>query len=315
MKISLIIPCYNEEENVNLFFQECTKVLNKTNYEFEYIFINDGSKDNTLKEIKKLINENAEANIRGISFSRNFGKEAAIIAGLKKCMGDYATIIDADLQQDPKYIIEMLQFLENNPEYDSVACYQEKRKESKILSSFKSMFYYFINKLSEVPFHKDASDFRLFNRKVITALTSMDEYFRFSKGLFSWIGFNTYYMPYQVKERLHGKTSWSFKSLFKYAINGIINFSTVPLKFATVIGVVSFIISIIYAIIIVIQKIAIGINISGYATIVCLILLFGGLQMIFLGIIGEYLGKTYIETKKRPLYIIKEEIIKQEEYK
>ena len=177
------------------------------------------------------------------------------------------------------------------------------------------MFYYLINKLSEVPFHKDASDFRLFNRKVINALSDLNEYFRFSKGLFSWIGFNTYYMPYEVKERQYGKTSWSFKSLVNYAINGIINFSTAPLKLATVIGIISFIVSIVYAIIIVIQKLVVGINVSGYATIVCLILLFGGLQMIFLGIIGEYLGKTYIETKRRPLYIIKEKISTKEEIK
>lgn len=308
MKISVIIPCYNEEQNINPFFKECLEVLKYNNYQFEYIFINDGSTDNTLKELKKLITNYPNSEINIINFSRNFGKEGAMLAGLKNCQGDYAVFIDSDLQQDPKYIVQMLKILENNSNYDSVACYQEKRKENKFISFSKRMFYKTINNLSDTYFYHNASDFRCINRKMINALIELKEYFRFSKGIFSWIGFNTYYMPYQVRERLHGKTHWSMKSLIKYAINGITNFSTAPLKFATKIGIISFVLSIIYGIVIIIQKIFIGINISGYATIVCLILLFGGLQMIFLGIIGEYLGKTYIETKKRPLYIIKDQI-------
>ncbi len=311
MKLSLIIPCYNEEKNIKPFYQECLKVF-KDEKNIEYIFINDGSKDKTHYEIKELIKSNQNINISYLNFSRNFGKEAAILAGMKQAQGDYISIIDADLQQNPKYVKKMLEFLENNPDYDSVACYQEKRKESKILIHFKNMFYSIINKLSEIDFKSNASDFRVLSKQVVNSILEMEEYYRFSKGLFSWVGYNTYYMPYEVEERKHGKSSWSFFGLIKYAMNGIISFSLAPLKLASILGSISFIGSLIYLIIIIIQKITVGIEISGYATIVCLILLFGGLQMILIGIIGEYLGRTYIEVKRRPKYIIKEKISTKE---
>lgn len=305
MDLSLIIPCKNEELNIELLMNECEKTFKDKNIKVEYIYINDGSKDDTFGEIKKLSARNA--NIVGISFSRNFGKEASIYAGLSKCTGKYAAIIDADLQQHPSYVLKMYEYIIEHPEYDCISCYQEKRKEGKIISLFKKIFYKFINKMCNIEFYENASDFRLFNRNVINSLLDLKEYYRFSKGFFSWIGYNTYYMPYEVNERRFGKSSWTFMSLVKYALDGIIGFSISPLKIATYTGVVSFIASIAYLLFTVIQKITVGIAISGYATIVCLILLFGGLQMIFIGIIGEYLGRVYIETKRRPIYIIKEE--------
>ncbi len=304
--ISLIIPCYNEEKNIKIFYETCEKTFK--NISIEYIFINDGSKDNTLLEIIDVIKNNPQSQITCLNFSRNFGKEAAMLAGLKESHNEFISIIDADLQQNPKYVLEMYKFLKKNKDYDCVACYQDKRKESKILTTFKNCFYKIINKMSEVPLKTNASDFRLFNKNIKQALINMPEYCRFSKGLFSYVGFNVYYMPYQVEKRMHGKTSWSIIKLFKYAMDGILSFSVIPLKFTTSIGFLSFIIAIIYLIIIIIQKIFIGINPSGYATIVCLILIFSGLQMIFLGILGEYIGKIYTEAKRRPKFIIKDKI-------
>ena len=217
-------------------------------------------------------------------------------------------IMDADLQQDPKYVLKMYNFIEENNKYDVVCCYQKKRKENNVITFLKKMFYNVINKISDIQFFESASDFRLFNRKVTNSILNLKEYYRFSKGFFSWIGFNTYFMPYEVNERKFGKSSWSVWSLFKYAMDGIIGFSIKPLKIATWVGFFGFVVSIIYLIIVLIQKIFVGIDFSGYATIVSLILMFGSLQMIFLGIIGEYLGRIYIETKKRPIYIIDEDI-------
>ncbi len=305
MELSLIIPCYNEEKNIFPFYEACKEALKS---ETEYIFINDGSKDQTFLEIKKLILENPKSNIKCLNFSRNFGKEAAMLAGMQKSKGKYVAIIDADLQQNPKYVQKMLDFLKDHGEYDSVACYQEKRIESKLKIFFKKRFYKFINKLSEVEFPENASDFRLLKRSVVNSILELKEYYRFSKGIFSWVGYDTYYMPYKVEERKYGTTSWSMKKLFKYALDGIISYSLLPLKIATVLGFISFIISIIYLIIIIIEKLTVGIAISGYPTIVCLILFFGGLQMILMGILGEYLGRTYMETKRRPKYIIKNDV-------
>lgn len=306
MDLSIIIPCHNEELNIPILMEECRKTFENEKINIEYIFINDGSKDNTFKEIKKLLEKSEK--IIGIDFSRNFGKEAAIYAGLKKSTGNYIALMDADLQQHPRYVLKMYNYINKHPEYDTIACYQEKRKEGKLISKLKKIFYKFINKMSDIEFYENASDFRLFNRKVAKSLLELKEYYRFSKGFFSWIGYETHYMPYTVNERKYGKSSWSFISLVKYAIDGIIGFSISPLKIATITGLISFIIAIVYLIIIIVQKVTVGIALNGYATIVCLILLFGGLQMIFIGIIGEYLGRVYIETKKRPIYIIKEEI-------
>lgn len=314
MKLSLVIPCYNEEKNIEPFMKCCIETFGN-NKNIEYIFINDGSKYNTFLEIKKIIEKYKNENILGISFSRNFGKEAAMLAGLKKSKGKFTALIDADLQQNPKYVKQMLEYIEGHGEYDCVTCYQEKRKEGKLLTWLKERFYSLINKISDVEFYKNASDFRLFNRKVLNSILDMKEYYRFSKGLFSYIGYNTYYMPYEVNERMYGKSSWSLFGLFKYALNGIIGFSVAPLKLATILGLITMILSLIYLIVIIIKKIFIGIAVSGYPTIICLILIFGGLQMFLLGVIGEYLGRTYIETKKRPVYIIKGEITKRKENK
>lgn len=312
MKLSLIIPCFNEKKNIKPFIECCLKTFSDKK-DIEYIFINDGSKDNTYKEIKSIINKYDKENIICINFSRNFGKEAAMLAGLKKSRGEYTAIIDADLQQHPKYVKEMLKFIENNPDYDCVTCYQEKRKESKIISFFKEKFYIIINKFSEVSFYKNASDFRLFNRDVLNSILELKEYYRFSKGIFSYIGFNTYYMPYEVLERKNGKSSWSIYGLIKYAINGILSFSLMPLKLATSLGMITLLISIIYIIIKFIKKITLGIVISQYSVIIWLLLILSGIQMILLSIIGEYLGRIFIEIKKRPSYIIKDVYSKKTE--
>ena len=251
-----------------------------------------------------MIKENPKKDIKAIEFSRNFGKEAAIYAGLKKASGKYTSIIDSDLQQDPIYVDRMVNFLENNEFYDSVACFQKERKESKFLSFSKKAFYKIINKVSEIKFEENASDFRTINVKMKDAILSLTEYYRFSKGFFSWVGFNTYFMPYEVKKRNAGETSWTFFKLFRYALDGIIGFSTSPLKIGTYVGGILSFFSFIYLIVVIIQKLFFGINIEGYATIVCLILLIGGFNMLLLGIVGEYLARTYIEVKNRPIYII-----------
>lgn len=309
-KITIIVPCYNEEKNIFPFFKLCDETLDEC-FDYEYIFINDGSRDNTLKEIKKLINSYPNKNIVGINFSRNFGKESAILAGIKQSTGDLVSLIDADLQQHPKYINKMVKLLNNNDNLDIVACYQERRKEGKILSTFKTLFYNMINKMSDTKFEKNASDFRTFTRQVANSLVDLDEYHRFSKGLFAWVGYNAKFIPYQVEERKFGKTSWSFFSLTKYAIEGFVGFSTVPLRIATMLGILTSIAAVIYLLVVIIQKLFIGIDTQGYATIVSLILLLSGIQLICMGIIGEYLARTYMETKKRPHYIIRD-IIKFE---
>lgn len=313
MKVSLIVPCYNEEKNVKLFTKKVEEIF-KNKYSYEIIFINDGSKDNTLNELKE-ISKNKKQHIKIINFSRNFGKEAGIYAGLKEAKGEYVNIIDADLQQNPKFTLEMVDFLENNPDYDIVTAYQKKRHESKILAYFKKTFYKIINKMSEIEFVNGASDFRTFRRLVVNSILELTEYNRFSKGIFSWVGYNVYYMSYEVEQRANGTSKWSFWKLFKYAINGIVSFTTSPLRLSTILGIFFSILSIIYLIIVIIQKIFFQINIEGYATIVALILLLGGVQLLCIGIIGEYLARTYVETKKRPIYIAKEIIDNQKENK
>lgn len=302
-RVSLILPCYNEEDNIYEMYKVCQNTLNK-NYEYEYIFVNDGSEDSTFLKIQSLARENSSENIIGIDFSRNFGKEAAILAGLEKSSGDYLAIIDADLQQDPKYVNQMVEILEKNENVKMVSAYQDKRKESKILSFFKNSFYVLINKISETKFEKNASDFRVFKEIVKNAILEINEYNRFSKGIFSWVGFNTQFIPYTVNERFRGNTSWSFTSLFKYAINGFVSYSTLPLRISSFVGMITSIVAFLYMLFVLIQKLAFGIAVPGYATIVILILLFSGLNLISLGIIGEYLSKTYMEVKGRPKYLI-----------
>lgn len=303
------MPCYNEEENVSLFYKECKKTFLNIDILVEIVFINDGSKDDTISELKKLeAEENFEIKI--ISFSRNFGKEAAMYAGLKRTTGDYVVIIDADLQQKPELILKMLEIVENNDDYDCVCYYQNKRNENKLISFLKKKFYQMITKISDVEFVNGASDFRLFKRYVVNAILSLEEKNRFSKGIFSWIGFKTYYIPYTPENRVYGKSSFNLKSLFKYAISGILSFSIAPLRIATYSGLLFSLISFIYMAIVVIQKIFFTIDIPGYATLLSCVLLIGGLILFCLGIIGDYIARIYIETKSRPLYIEKEYIQK-----
>lgn len=308
MVLSVIVPCYNEEDNVSPFYTQAVEVFDKLLCDYELIFINDGSADNTLENLSAICENDKTHTIKVINFSRNFGKEAAIFAGLQQCKGDYALLIDADLQQRPEIGCQMYKTLIENPQYDCVTAYQKERKEGKILTFFKNTFYKLINKMTDTNFFPGASDFRILNRKMIDAVLSVTEYHRFSKGIFSWVGFNTFFMPYQVEERMHGKSSWSFFKLFKYAIEGIVGFTTAPLKFATGVGIISAILSAIYSIVVIIQKLAFSINVPGYATIVVLLLFLGGIQLFALGILGEYISKIYIQVKDRPVYIIKEVI-------
>lgn len=308
MKLSLVVPCYNEEGNVERFFNEVNNTFLCKVDDYEFVFVNDGSKDKTFEKLKNLYENNSAYNIQVLSFSRNFGKESAIYAGIKAAKGDYVCLIDADLQQRPEVVLEMLDEIEADETIDCVTAYQEERKEGAVLTKFKSMFYEVINKMAEVDFVNGASDFRLFNRKMADAILSMSEYHRFSKGIFSWVGFNTKYIPYEVAEREVGESKWNFFKLFKYAVEGIMAFSTLPLRLSTGIGFVTSIISIIYLIVVVLQKLISGIDIPGYATIIVLILFLGGMQLFCLGILGEYLSKVYVQVKSRPIYILKEHL-------
>lgn len=312
MKLSLIVPCYNEENNVQKFYEEAQKTFSGQGFEYEYVFVNDGSSDRTMKNLRSLFEAHPESNIQVINFSRNFGKEAAIYAGLKNARGDAICLIDADLQQRPEVALEMLNILENNDELDCVTAYQDKRKEGKAVSMLKSAFYKIINKITDIPFINGASDFRLFRSYVRDAILDLPEYHRFSKGIFSWVGFNTYYMPYEVQERKSGESKWSVRKLFKYALEGIISFTTTPLRLATYLGIITSAISLIYMIVVIIQKLAFSINIPGYATIVVLILLLGGIQLFCIGVIGEYLAKIFVQGKNRPICIVKEKLIRED---
>ncbi len=311
MKLSLVVPCYNEEKNVPLFYEAVKKDFADVNFEYELVFVNDGSHDGTFRELQKLCDGDLPVKI--VNFSRNFGKESAMYAGLKESEGDYVTIIDADLQQRPSIALDMVRMLDDEQAYDCVAAYQDERKESKLLVFFKNGFYKLINKFSDTEFIQGASDFRTFRRPMVEAVLQMDEYFRFSKGLFSWVGFNTKFIPYEVEERATGASKWSFWKLFKYAMEGIFAFTTAPLRIATVLGLLTSALSIIYLFVVVIQKLAFGIDVAGYATIVTLILLLGGIQLSCIGIIGEYIARTYIQTKGRPIYIAKD-VIKNHKY-
>ena len=300
-KLSLIVPCYNEEQNVEAFYARCQEVFPTDQY--EVVFVNDGSKDGTYKKLQKLHEEHD--NILVVNFSRNFGKESAIYAGLHYASGSYISIIDADLQQDPEIVRNMVNILEEKPDIDVVAAYQAQRHEGRLMSWCKDRFYKFINRLSEVDLRENASDFRTFRASVQKALLDMPEYFRFSKGLFSWVGFETEYIPYEAAERFAGTTKWSFTKLLKYAMEGIISFSTLPLQLATFFGAIVSAIAIIYGIVIIAQTLITGIDVPGYATTIVVVFFLGGVQLLVMGILGEYLAKTYIQGKHRPVYIAK----------
>ena len=302
MKLSIIIPAYNEEDNII----ELNKKLNNTLKELDYelMYIDDGSTDKTLEKIKEISNNNK---IKYISFSKNFGKDAAIYAGLKNSNGDYICIIDADLQQNPKYIISMYEHLNKNKNTDQIAMVMKNRNNESLLNRFaKKTFYKLINKLSDIEMIDGASDFRMFRKNIKNALISLSEKNRFTKGMFSWIGFNTEYMYYKVEKRFSGKTKFGLKNQIKYAIIGITNFSIKPLNLSTIIGCITSILSLIYILITLFQVLLFGKDVPGYASLLVVSLFLGGLQLIFIGLIGTYIGKTYLETKQRPIYIEKE---------
>lgn len=302
--ISIVVPCYNEEETVEIFYNETEKINHKLqDYQFEYIFVNDGSKDRTLNRLRLLSQNKA---VHYISFSRNFGKEAALYAGLKEAKGDYVTVMDADLQDPPELLLEMVQILEQG-EYDCVGTRRSTRKgEPPIRSWFARKFYQLINRIGEVEMVDGARDFRLMTRQMVDSVLELSEYNRFSKGLFAWVGYNTKYLEYENRERVAGQTSWSFWSLFKYSIDGIVNFSEAPLNLASFVGAFSCFASIIAMIFIVVKTLIFKDPTSGWPSLVCIILFIGGIQLLCLGIVGKYISKIFLETKKRPIYIIKE---------
>jgi glycosyltransferase involved in cell wall biosynthesis len=305
MKLSLVVPCYNEAENVSAFQDAVIGAFEGCGYDYEIIFVNDGSRDATLHNLKKL-HAAHKCPVKIISFSRNFGKEAGLYAGLQHASGDYLCLIDADLQQRPEIARDMVKILEEKPELDVVAAYQDRRGESKVLSFFKKSFYTLINKLSKVQLQPDASDFRCFRRGVADSILGLTEYHRFSKGIFAWVGYSTEFIPYTACERHAGSTKWNFWKLLNYAIEGIIGFSTAPLRLATIIGGVTGVAAALYLIVVVLQKLIWGIAVPGYATIIVLILLLGGIQLFCIGIIGEYVGRIFEQSKDRPVYITKE---------
>ena len=303
-KISVIVSCYNEEESLPLFYKEMNKVMEEmVGNEFELVFINDGSSDKTLDVIKSL--REKDTRIRYVSFSRNFGKEAAMLAGLDYATGDYITLMDADLQDPPRLLPAMLKYI--NDGYDCVGTRRVTRKgEPPIRSFFARMFYKLINKLSKVEMVDGARDYRLMTRQMFDAITSTREYNRYSKGLWSFVGFKTKWLEFENVERIAGETKWSFWKLFKYAIDGIVAFSTVPLTMAAFLGILFCLIAFIMILVIVFKTVMWGDPVGGWPSLACIIIFVSGIQLFFMGIFGEYLAKTYLETKKRPIYIVKE---------
>ena len=307
MLLSVIVPCYNEEENIPLFYEAAVQALGKRMEETELIFVNDGSSDGTLKALRAVC-ESSPYRVHVISFSRNFGKEAALLAGLTEAKGDFTSIIDADLLQRPEYLVQMLDFLMGHPEYDSVACYQEERKESGFMTFAKAAFYKVIDSMTDVKFMQAASDFRMLRRKVVDAILALPERCRFSKGIFAWVGFETYYMPYEVEERTHGTSKWNFWKLLTYAFSGIIAFSDKPLIISSVAGFIIFAVSILMMLVVVIKTLIWGDPVAGFPTLCTLLLFLSGVQLLSVGILGQYMAKNYTETKGRPMYIIKEDL-------
>lgn len=305
MKISLIIPCYNEEAALPFIYKELVLVSSQLkDYEFEYLFVNDGSSDRTLNILKELAASDPRVNY--YSFSRNFGKESAMFAGFCNADGDYVAVMDADLQDPPSLLPQMLEILQTG-EYDSVATRRVSRDgEPKIRSFFARSFYKIINKISDADIVDGARDFRLMKREMVDAIVAMNEYNRFSKGIFGWIGFRTYWLPYKNVERVAGETKWSFWGLLKYAIDGIINFSQIPLSLASYGGVFLTFVSFLAIIFVVVRRLIFGDPVSGWASLVCIITFIGGVQLFCMGIIGQYLSKTYLEAKRRPHFIISE---------
>lgn len=303
-KVDIIVPCFNESEVLDLFFDEAVKVVSEIkDYCFEFIFVDDGSYDNTAEILKKFA-ERYDF-VKYISFSRNFGKESAMYAGLKNSTGDFTVLLDADLQHPPKLIPEMLKAMEEG--YDCCSANRSTReKASKVINFLKKRFYRFVNKISEVNMPDGAGDFRMMNRKMVNAVVAMSEVQRFSKGIFSWVGFKTKNIDFENVERAAGETKWSFWQLFKYAVDGITAFSTAPLKMASVLGFFISLSAFVYLIFIVVKTIAFGIDSPGYASIITILLFIGGIIILSCGILGEYVAKIYMEVKNRPVYIIRD---------
>ena len=302
--ISIVIPCYNEEESINLFYDEVKKIEKGIKTNFEYIFVDDGSKDKTLSIIKELSKKDKE--VKYISLSRNFGKEAAMFAGLEKSKGDYVAIMDADLQDPPELLIEMYEILIKE-DIDVAAARRINRKGEPVVRSYLAKkFYRIINRLSNIEMVDGARDFRLMKRKVVDAIISMKEYNRYTKGLFSFVGFKTKWIKYKNVERKAGKTKWSLFGLFRYALEGLVAFSTKPLVMAAFLGLIFFLISFLLIIVIIIRTLLYGDPVSGWPSLACIVFFVSGVQLFSLGIIGMYLSKTYLETKHRPVYFIRE---------
>ena len=302
--ISIIVPCYNEQEALPFFHEEVSRVLKEIGEDYELLFVNDGSKDDTLKELKALSTK--DPHVIYLSFSRNFGKEAAMYAGFCNAKGDYIAVMDADLQDPPALLPEMLKMLETD-EYDSVATRRVSREgEPPIRSWFARQFYRIINRISDADIVDGARDFRLMKREMVDAIVEMGEYNRFSKGIFGWIGFRTYWLPYENVNRVAGETKWNFWKLLKYAIDGIINFSQAPLAVASWFGMGMTLLSFIAVIFIVVRKLVFGDPVTGWASTACIITFIGGVQLFCMGIMGQYIAKTYMEVKQRPHYIVAE---------
>ena len=305
MTISIIIPCFNEEESIPIFFREVEKIALQIHEDIEYIFVDDGSKDGTLSILRKLSSEHNRVNY--VSFSRNFGKEAALYAGLKQAKGDYVAVMDADLQDPPELLVQMKSILDEDEDIDCVGSYRVNRKgEPFIRSIFAKLFYRIINKISQLNIVDGARDFRLMRRQMVDAILELSEYNRFSKGIFAWVGFKTKYLEYNNVERVAGNTSWSFWSLFKYSLEGIINFSDAPLNISFFMGGLVCLVYFILMFLIVVRTLIMGNPTSGWTSIMTVILFLGGLQLLSIGIMGKYIGKIFLETKKRPIYLVKE---------
>ena len=304
VKLSLVVPCYNEGENVIPFHEAVLSAFQDCGYEIEIVYIDDGSRDATLHNLKKIY-ARKDCKVKIVSFSRNFGKEAGLYAGLRHASGEYISLIDADLQQRPEIVRNMVSILEERKEYDIVAAYQDRRNEGKVLSFFKRSFYAIINKLSKVTLQPDASDFRTFRKSVRDSILELTEYHRFSKGIFAWVGYETLFIPSTACERANGTTKWSFWKLLNYAVEGIIGFSTAPLRLATLLGSVTGVAALVYLLCVILEKLIKGIAVPGYATIIVLLLFFSSVQLFCIGIIGEYVGRNFEQSKERPIYIAK----------
>lgn len=306
-KLSLVVPCFNEEETIFPFHEEASRVINELNMteETEFIFVDDGSSDKTLEKIKELSQK--DKNVHFVSFSRNFGKESAIFAGLEKAKGEYTALLDADLQDPPSLIPQMIFSLQNE-NFDCAATRRTTRKnEPPIRSLFARLFYKIMAKMSDVPVVDGARDFRLMNKKYKNAILSLKERNRFTKGIFPWVGFTTKWFEYENVERVAGKTKWSFWKLFLYSIDGIIGFSTKPLAFSAILGIISIFASFLFVIFFILRKLILNNSVEGWASLVCIILFLAGIQLFSIGITGLYISKIYTEIKNRPIYIVKEE--------